>query len=253
MTGTTLSSSTSIVPRHLARSIGLKRILEHFHWRVRGRGRADCGLCGPRHQRRNSARGTVSFNDSLWKCHRCGAGGDAFNLVMAVHQCGFPAALEYVAGLCGVKLVLPSRLAMQQIDAAQRRRKQQEAEVARLMEVERGLRIECRDKLHELDAQLDGASQLLAAAMIKVASGSFDFLWHLLQELHGKVELQLAEYTLLSFAAVPQRVEYLKSNPEKRQAMIAAIYGDGFVRAGDGKLISTLAPGTVIHAGEIGR
>lgn len=53
----------------VARAVTVPQILRELGARVRNRKRADCPLC------KGSSKETLAFNESLWKCHRCNAGG----------------------------------------------------------------------------------------------------------------------------------------------------------------------------------
>jgi hypothetical protein len=46
----------------------------------------------------------VTPKKGLWKCFKCGEGGNVTSLVMAIEQCGFPEALRYLAKFTGTAL-----------------------------------------------------------------------------------------------------------------------------------------------------
>jgi DNA primase len=101
----------------LKRAVPMREALRIMGWRVRSRGRCDCGLC------KGSSKGTVAFNDRLWKCHRCGEGGDVFSLIEKAHNCDFKAALKFLAGEARIELPCS-----RQLSAEERRRLRRESE-----------------------------------------------------------------------------------------------------------------------------
>src|SRR5271167_4714353 len=82
----------------IARAVTVPQILRALGARVRNRKRADCPLC------KGSSKETLAFTESVWKCHRCNAGGNVFSLVQAVKRCDFLDSLRYVAELAGIRL-----------------------------------------------------------------------------------------------------------------------------------------------------
>ena len=46
----------------------------------------------------------VTPKKGIWKCFKCGEGGNASSLVMAIEQCGFPEAVRYLAKFAGIAL-----------------------------------------------------------------------------------------------------------------------------------------------------
>ncbi|MCA9295047.1 MAG: DNA primase [Phycisphaerales bacterium] len=78
------------------------------HIALQQRGREWVGLC-PFHDDSSPSMAVVTHKgNAFYKCHACGAGGDAFTFVMAYHQMGFREALEYLAGKTGIQLTAPA-------------------------------------------------------------------------------------------------------------------------------------------------
>ncbi|MEM7229851.1 MAG: DNA primase [Planctomycetota bacterium] len=74
------------------------------HVALQSRGREWVGVC-PFHDDHRPSMAVVTHKDqAFYKCHSCGAGGDAFTFVMEFHQMGFREALEYLADRAGITL-----------------------------------------------------------------------------------------------------------------------------------------------------
>ncbi|MHC4416284.1 MAG: DNA primase [Planctomycetota bacterium] len=71
---------------------------------LRPRGREHIGLC-PFHDDHTPSLAVVTHKgNAFYKCHACGAAGDAFNFVMDYHKMSFAEALRYLADRAGIKL-----------------------------------------------------------------------------------------------------------------------------------------------------
>jgi CHC2 zinc finger len=70
--------------------------------RTASRCRSAAGACVcPIHGGENAS--AFSFKDAVYRCHACGAGGDVFELVLALRRCtSFPEAVAVVATLAGI-------------------------------------------------------------------------------------------------------------------------------------------------------
>lgn len=74
------------------------------HVALRPKGREHVGLC-PFHDDKNPSFCVVTHKgNAFYKCHSCGAGGDAFDFVMNYHRMEFGEALRYLADRAGIKL-----------------------------------------------------------------------------------------------------------------------------------------------------
>src|SRR5687767_14578717 len=74
------------------------------HVSLRPKGREHVGLC-PFHDDKNPSFAVVTHKgNAFYKCHSCGAGGDAFDFVMAYHRMDFGEALHYLADRASVTL-----------------------------------------------------------------------------------------------------------------------------------------------------
>ena len=67
------------------------------HVPLRSKGREHVGLC-PFHDDHTPSLAVVTHKgNAFYKCHSCGAAGDAFNFVMEYHKMTFPDALRFLA------------------------------------------------------------------------------------------------------------------------------------------------------------
>ncbi len=74
------------------------------HVPLRPRGREHVGLC-PFHDDHTPSFAVVTHKgNAFYKCHACGAAGDAFNFVMDYHKMAFPDALKLLAERTGIAL-----------------------------------------------------------------------------------------------------------------------------------------------------
>ncbi len=74
------------------------------HVSLHPKGREHVGLC-PFHDDHTPSLTVVTHKDNaFYKCHSCGASGDAFNFVMDYHKMSFPEALRHLAERAGVRL-----------------------------------------------------------------------------------------------------------------------------------------------------
>src|SRR5215471_15482802 len=80
-----------LVVDQVKRAVPVREVLRLLDWRTYHGRRADCGLC------KGSSRETIAFSDRLWRCHRCGEGGDVIRLVELGHDCRFLSALKFLA------------------------------------------------------------------------------------------------------------------------------------------------------------
>lgn len=75
------------------------------HVALRPRGREYLGLC-PFHDDTNPSFAVVTHKgNAFYKCHACGAAGDAFRFVMDFHKMAFGDALRHLAERAGITLV----------------------------------------------------------------------------------------------------------------------------------------------------
>jgi DNA primase len=74
------------------------------HIALRPKGREHVGLC-PFHDDKNPSMAVVTHKgNAFYKCHACGAGGDAFDFVMNYHRMEFSEALRLLADRAGITL-----------------------------------------------------------------------------------------------------------------------------------------------------
>lgn len=71
---------------------------------LKARGREHIGLC-PFHDDKNPSMAVVTHKgNAFYKCHSCGAGGDAFDFAMNYHKMDFGEALRFLAQKAGITL-----------------------------------------------------------------------------------------------------------------------------------------------------
>jgi hypothetical protein len=205
--------------------VPIRRALSHFGWQIRSRGRADCGLC------RGTSKGTVSFTERLWHCHRCHAGGDVFELVCSVSKCDFREALRYVAEVAGVNLAMSRRPEVQRQIAENHRQQARIGSAADILaEMERALRLDCRERIQLVEHHLDAlsAARTWSERDWLIAAGCYDIL-----------QSNLAAYTVLAFGAIADRSRYILQ-PECRREIEAAIRLAGGLRDENGRWVEVL-------------
>jgi hypothetical protein len=200
--------------REIARTVPIGDVMRNLGWRVRSRNRADCELC------KGCSTSTVSFTDRLWKCHRCGEGGDVYSLVRAVHRCDFRTALRWVAELTGLQ-VADTRSA--ELEARRQKTERVNRAARSLAEAERDLRLACRDEIYECDSVLRAVGPW-DQAQWRRAMAAFVL----------RNEFLLPEYTLLSFGTAEARANYVLADHRVQAEMIAAIRVAGGVQADNG-------------------
>ncbi len=71
---------------------------------LQARGREHVGLCPFHDDHRPSFAVVTHKGNAFYKCHSCGAAGDAFNFVMDYHKMTFGEALKHLAERAGVEL-----------------------------------------------------------------------------------------------------------------------------------------------------
>lgn len=223
--------------REVARGVTVPKILRALGARVRNRKRADCLLC------KGSSKGTLAFTESLWRCHRCNEGGDVFSLVRALHRCTFPDALRYVAEVGGIR-VEDSRGADLGRELAEHKRKRERIENAaeKLELLERLLRLQHRDRIHEIERKKLKASVRLAAlnrGELERFHGESETLWQTLQAAHRLLDFDLSAYTLLSFAAPAERIRFVL-HADQRNEMIRSVRLAGGLRDDAGRFVEVL-------------
>ena len=74
------------------------------HVSLTPRGREHVGLCPFHDDSRPSMAVVTHKGNAFYKCHSCGAGGDAFDFVQNYHKMDFPEALRYLAERAGIEL-----------------------------------------------------------------------------------------------------------------------------------------------------
>ena len=193
-------------------------------------------LC-PFHPDKNPS---FSFNrtSGAYRCFGCDAhGGDIVSFVMLRDGLDFKRAAMSLGAW--VPTAHSSRGVHLQFARAKRQREQRDAEVEWLIAAERDLRLRYRSEIHTLEARQRSAAARLAdpAITVDAAEQSMQELAALLPH----VRAALAAYFFLSFAAVAERIEFLR-HPDSRAATIETVLGRGFVRDDDGRTLEVVGP-----------
>jgi hypothetical protein len=129
-----------------------------------------------------------------------------------VNRCDFPAALHYVAELAGVSIPDSRGVDVRsELEARKERQKRVEGAAEKLEALEKALRFECRDRIHEAERLLFGSSTRDE--------------WHWKRAQAACVlrdQYLLPEYALVAFGAMAERTRYVL-HPELRTDMVSAI------------------------------
>jgi hypothetical protein len=221
--------SYSIEVEGIRRAVSVPQALATVGTRTRSRKRADCPLC------KGKSRLTLAYTDSLWHCHRCGKGGDIFNLVQAIENCGFKDAFQILARRAGVT---PGKMNTKAVQVRKKKRERAESAAAKLDAMERGLRLEYRDALHQLAKTQRTTSEALAQ-LINIQgfdSPGEETLWEKVQAtamLRSRVN---AAYHLLAFGRLADRAHFVM-RPRDRELVITQVLDCGFIKTDDGKTL----------------
>jgi hypothetical protein len=206
----------------IKRRLSLPDLLREERVKIRGRGRADCPFCD------GSQRGTMVFTQELFKCHRCGAGGDIFTFIEMTHGGDFKRALDYAARLARVELPTAKRLSREERRqfALERVHHRRVGEAAVMLKTaERDLRLWYRDLIHRCEQKQTEVRQRMAGERWQ---GEFEGWWGWLAVLHSLLRDYLAAYSVLSFGCETDRARFTLK-PALRQAMITRALLEGFV------------------------
>lgn len=230
---------STIAPRiealDLARQVPMRTLLRNLGVRVRSSKRADCPQCKGR------STGTLAFNERLYRCHRCLAGGDIFSLVRAVRRCDFLEALRYVAELAGVRLDNRRGPDFQrEIATRKAERERIEEAAARIECLERELRLSTGRRIHVAECNQRRAAERLRVLGPEASGPEVEELWRELKSVAAWLDVDLAIYTQLSFGSVSERARFVVKT-ELRKEMVCAIRGRGYVVSDDGKHVEVLA------------
>jgi hypothetical protein len=197
------------VIRSIKRAVPMRQALRIVGWPVCGK-RAECRL------KEHSQKLTVAFNERTWFCHACNIGGDQITLIELAHRCDRSTAIRFLAAEARVELPGSRRLS-----AEERRRLRRESE-------EREQREKQLDGACEDFEGLERAERAGCARQIHACDRALSTLWpwserqwqqaraaHILRE-----EFLLPEYTVLSFAPMERRLQYLMGDEQERAAML---------------------------------
>lgn len=218
----------------------MRALLRHLGAKFRGRKRADCLLC------RGGSVGTVAFTEKLWKCHRCGEGGDVYTLVRALHGCDFRGALCFVADLAGVSVDQYGGSELRRHITEQRKRRERLDRAARELESkERALRLSIRQSIQTIERGLRERYARLAHISFRSASArsrEADRLQKVIELAHWVLRYDLLpSYTLLAFGAIEARAAYVLATSEQRIEIAKAVAAKGFLIGEEGRRVEVLS------------
>jgi hypothetical protein len=150
---------------------------------------------------------------------------------MQTQRCDFPTALRYVADYAGIPL--PPRDGghnyTRQIERKRHQRERIERSGEWLAEMERSIRLQCRDKIHECDRILDKPGPWDEAQWQRAR-------WALLLQR----EFLLPEYCLLAFGNMAERVRYVLASDAERAAMLSGVRERWGVNTESGHLMEVM-------------
>jgi hypothetical protein len=214
----------------IKRRLSPRELLQNLGAKLRPRHRADCPVPGCI----GAQKGTVSYHDTWWKCFRCDNGGDVFSLVEKVRDCDFLGAMRYLAPLAGVSL--PTRMSpttvknewhwKRQRFERDRQRRTTESICDRLEAEERELRRTCLDWIGYCNKVLEAPGPW-SETRWQLARTAFEL----------RDEFLSHEYCLLSYAAMSERDQYLRSSECRRALMVHEVRRRGGVTAQNGRFI----------------
>lgn len=224
--------------REIARALPVRQVLRALGLRVRNSKRADCPLC------KGNSNGTIAYAERFWHCHRCHEGGDVFSLVRAVNRYDFRGALRFTAELAGIRLEDPRSPDFHQELATRRRRREHvEHSAEKLAALENALRLERRNRIHDVERKRWKVSERLAElsrGKPERFRGEQEGLWLTLQAIATLLNTDIPAYMLLSFGAVEERARFVL-HPELRNEIAAGVRRAGYIRTADGKQVAVLA------------
>jgi CHC2 zinc finger len=164
-----------------------------------------------------SNRSAFSWTEAgLWKCHSCGAGGDRIALVRAVRNCGFHAAVDFLADFVGASYT-PYPPERYQIDRARQRRDRAENAAWRVRDEVIRLRSSYRDGLYRAERILRHLGEGLASAGSDAES---EDAWERMSRLAPAETFFLAASDYLNRADIGALVRFALASPKKRRALI---------------------------------
>jgi hypothetical protein len=214
------------VTAEVKRMLPISQMLPRLGWRTYHSKRADCGLC------KGNSKATIAFNEQLWRCHRCSAGGDVIRLIELANNCDFMTALKFLAEEARVELPGSRKLSPKERRRSARERAEHECYERELDEAvaecerrERVMRRWRRRQIHRCDRVLYKPGPWTEQDWLRAKAASV------------MRESLLIEYTLLSFGALEQRVRYLVSDERKRASILAALRWAGGVTTNDGPFV----------------
>jgi len=210
---------TRLEARDIARLVPIRQLLTHYGWRIRGRSRADCGLCQEGHRRFAS----VYFNERLWKCHRCQAGGDAYSLVTAITGGQFIDALRFLADFAGVDLQKRKRPPPQVV----RKTQDLESATSNLQARVRWYLFEITEFLHWLDRARAAAERQLDC------DPDCEAAWTFLADSEDALRRHNCEFQLLAHGAVSLKADFVL-HPDRQADIVTGLLMKGYVSDDEG-------------------
>ena len=229
-------SPRRLSPAEISALAPMADILQELGFHVNARThRAPCVLHGGRNP------SAFSWTESgEWFCHNCGFGGDRFELVKRVKNCGFRDALAFLAHLSGVELSSHRPTSQQW---AERRRKEERAEydTEKLRLIEGHLRARYREEIHKLEQLKQKASRILKEAPEHGGSNVFaEWAWDAVELATKWLPRLLAGYSILCFAGAKERATFALY-PEQAEQITGETLQRAYVTDDPGRMVEVLA------------
>jgi CHC2 zinc finger len=200
------------------------------------------GRC-PFHDSKSGVSFSVNLDTGGFYCFGCGArGGDLVDFVQLRDRCDFTMACKRLGAWHDLGDCRNADF-QRELDARKRQQERIEAAADKWATLERTLRLECRDRIHDTERKHLQVSARLAELFRGEAErfpGEEEALWLKLQAAAALLNSDLASYTLLSFGALEARAQFVL-RPALRDEIIGSVRWSGFVRTSDGKRVEVLA------------
>ena len=179
--------------------------------------------------------------DGRWFCFNCGKGGDKFTLIQEARGCTFPESLRFLAVMAGVEVSDPPA-SRKEVEKRKRERDRIDAASRKLEELERRLRAQYRDDIHDLEA----LKQNIALRFRQIWAGARErfkeekkFLWDGVDFAAKYLPRALVAYSILSFSNTEDRARFAL-RPEERDGMIERVMMAGRVTTDAGRIVEVL-------------
>jgi hypothetical protein len=208
-------SDPAVTAREIAMLVAMPRLLAALGFEVNERTRrAPCPL--------HSGSNPSAFSwreDGRWRCFSCERGGDRIALVQLSMQCGFRAAVEFLAALADVEF-RPGSLSREALQYQKQTREREEAEAAALVALEFTAWREARDVVLRLEAlrrNVTNRLEELQAGKTERWIGEADSAWDELAEVSRQLPRAAAAICVISFGPARARFGFALDRTVREQ------------------------------------